>query len=52
MFPEKQRTLGGLNYLIHKIDNTSDIHRKSGSGRPRRACTDGVIDPVEDLVLS
>ena len=52
MFPEKQRTLGGLKALICKIDNTGGIHRKRGSGRQRRARTDGVVDQVEDLVLS
>ena len=52
MFPEKQWTLGGLNHLIRKIDIIGDIHRKPGSGRPRCARTDDVIDQVEDLVLS
>ena len=52
MFPEKQWTLGGLNHLIHKIDIIGDIHRKPGSGRPRCARTDDVIDQVGDLVLS
>ena len=51
MFPEKQWTLGGLNHLIRKID-IGDIHCKPGSGRPRCARTDDVIDQVEDLVLS
>ena len=52
MFPEKQWTLRGLNYLIDKIDIFGDIHRKPGSGRPSCARTDDVIDQVEDLVLS
>jgi len=52
MFPEKRWTLGGLNHLIRKIDNTGDISRKSGSGRPRCVRTDGVVDQVAELVLS
>ena len=49
MFPEKQWTLGGLNHFIRKIDIIGDIHRKPGSGRPRCARTDDVIDQAEDL---
>ena len=52
MFPEKPWTLGGLNHLIHKHDIIGGTHRKPGSGRPRCARTDDVIDQVEDLVLS
>ena len=48
MFPGKQWTLGGLNHLIRKIHIISDIHHKPGSGRPRCARTDDVIDQVED----
>ena len=44
MFPEKQWTLGGLNHLICKIDIIGNIHRKPGSGQPRCARTDDVID--------
>ena len=51
-FPEKQWTLRGLNHLIRKIDIIGDIHRKSGSGRPRCTRTDDVIDQGEDLALS
>ena len=52
VFSEKRWLLGELNHLIRKIDIIGDIHRKSGSGRPRCARTDDVIDQVEDLVLS
>jgi len=54
MFPEKRWTLGRLNHLVRKIDNTGDISvsRKSGSGRPRCVRTHGVVDQVADLVLT
>ena len=42
----------GLNHLIRTIDNTGDVSRKSGSGRPRCVRTDGVVDQVADLVLT
>ena len=38
--------------LIRKIENTGGTHRKPGSGRPRHARPDGVVDQAEYLVLS
>jgi len=48
MFQEKQWTLGRLNHIIHK----TDVRCKFGSGRPRWARTDVVIDQIDNLVLS
>jgi len=54
MFPDKQWSLGGLNKLIRKIDDTGTVDRWSaqGSGRPRTVCVPDKIDNVNDLVLS
>jgi AcrR family transcriptional regulator len=51
-FPNKGWTLGGLKYLIRKIDLTESCKRRKGSGRPRVARTTENIEKVEDLVLS
>ena len=51
-FPEKGWSLGGLNYLIRKIDATGSVERRAGSGRPRTARTAVNIEDVEALILS
>ena len=54
MFPDKQWSLGGLNKLIRKIDDTGTVDRRSapGSGHPCTVCVPDKIDNVNDLVLS
>jgi DNA-binding Lrp family transcriptional regulator len=54
MFPNKQWSLGGLQKLIRKIDDTGKVDRRSapGSGRPRTARLADKVNEVDDLVLS
>ena len=52
MFPNKQRSLGGLKKPIRKIDDTRKVDRRSVTGRPRTARLPDKIDEVNDLVLS
>lgn len=51
-FPNRGWTLGGLRKLIKKIDQTGDIERQKGSGRPRSVRTEENIEKVEALILS
>lgn len=51
-FPMKSWSLGGLNKLLKKIDETGTTKRREGSGRPRTARSVENINGVEDLVLS
>jgi transposase len=51
-FPTKGWTLGGLNKLLKKIDETGSTKRRQGSGRPRTARSVENVQTVEDLVLS
>ena len=51
-FPEKPWTKGGLEYLIRKLDSTSAVTRKEGSGRPKTVRTADNIDDVNYLILS
>jgi hypothetical protein len=51
-FPDKDWSDGGLQALIRKIDNTGDIDRVKGSGRPRTETTEENQAVVEDLVMS
>ena len=50
-FPDKDWTLGGLNTLLKKIDETGSIARRKGSGRPTEF-TDEDIERVEELIQS
>ena len=52
LFPEKNWSRGGLEKLVAKIDETGNFKRRPGSGRPRTARTNDVIEKVEELVLS
>ena len=52
MFPEKHWSHTGVHYVIKKIDNTGDIDRCPGSGRPVSTRTANAIAQVEELVLS
>jgi len=51
-FPSKQWSLGGLNKLIKKIDETGSIERSIGAGRRRSVRHDDNIERVEQLALS
>ena len=41
-----------VNRLVKKIEDTGSISRQSGSGSPRKACTDENKDNVEDTIQS
>ena len=45
-------TLGGIKWLVDKIDETGEIERREGSGRPRTVRVPESIVKVEELVLS
>ena len=51
-FPGKDWSAGGLDKLLHKIDETQSVERKAGSGRPRTARTEEIIEIVEELICS
>ena len=51
-FPNKGWSLGGLSYLLQKIDQTGTVKRRKGSGRKRTVLIDGNINVVNELVLS
>ena len=51
-FPNRGWSLSGLRNLIKKIDQTWSINRKSGSGRPGSARTNGNIEYVVEEILS
>jgi len=51
-FPAKQWSLGGLNKLLKKIDETGSIERSKGAGRPRSVRHNDNIERVEQLALS
>ena len=38
-FPNKGWSLGGLSYLLQKIDQTGTVKRRKGSGRKRTVTT-------------
>src|SRR5215469_1836684 len=51
-FPSRQWSLGGLNKLLKKIDETGSIERSKGAGRPRSVRHNDNIERVEQLALS
>ena len=51
-FPNKGWSLGGLSYLLQKIDQTGTVKRRKGSGRKRTVLIDDNINAVNELVLS
>jgi len=51
-FPAKQWSLGGLNKLLKKIDETGSIERSKGAGRPQSVRHNDNIERVEQLALS
>ena len=50
--PEKEWKVSALSDLIKKIDETGEIKRKEGSGRPRSARTDENINSAEEMICS
>ena len=51
--PEKEEwTISGMDKLLRKIDETGDLQRKEGSGRPKTVRTEENIAEVRTLVLS
>jgi len=49
-FPNSEQK-SSINRL-KKFRDTGTVNRLTGSGRPRRACTEEYVDLVNDLVLS
>ena len=50
--PEFDWNEHGVKTLIKKIDETGEITRKEGSGRPRTARTEENLEMVEEMILS
>ena len=51
-FPGKKWSRQSIKRLLKKIEDTGSTSRESGSGRPRKACTDENKDNVEDMIQS
>ena len=51
-FPSKQWSVGELNKLLKKIDETGSIERSKGAGRPRSVRHNDNTERVEQLALS
>ena len=51
-FPNKGWCVRTINRILSKVDNSGDITRKIGSGRPRSSRTSANVTATEDLVLS
>ena len=50
--PEKNWGLRNMGYLLKKIDKTSDVKRREGSGRPKSSRTENNINAVKELISS
>ena len=50
--PEKIWGLRNVGYLLKKIDETGDVKRREGSGRPKSSRTENNINSVKELVSS
>ena len=52
--PEKNWGLRNVNvgYLLKKIDETGDVKRREGSGRPKGSRTENNINAVKELISS
>ena len=51
-YPEKNSGLRSVDYLLKKIDETGDVKRREGSGRPKRSRTENNINAVKQLKSS
>ena len=50
--PEKNWGLRNVDYLLKKIDETGDVKRPEGSGRPKSSRTENNINAVKELISS
>ena len=50
--PEYDWNVNTVKSLLKKIDESGDISRKEGSGRPRSVRTEENIQEAEELILS
>ena len=50
--PEKNWVLHNVGYLLKKIDETGDVKRREGSGRPKSSRTENNINAVKELISS
>ena len=50
--PEKNWGLRKVGYLLKKIDETGDVKRREGSGRPKSSRTENNINAVKELISS
>ena len=50
--PEKNWVLRNVGYLLTKIDETGDVKRREGSGRPKSSRTENNINAVKELISS
>ena len=50
--PEKNWGLRNVGYLLKKIDETGDVKRREGSGRPKSSRTENNINAVKQLLSS
>ena len=50
--PEKNWGLRNVGYLLKKIDETGDVERREGSGRPKSSRTENNINAVKELISS
>ena len=48
--PEKNWGLRNVGYLLKKIDETDDVKRREGSGRPKCSRTKNNINAVKELI--
>ena len=48
--PEKNWGLRNVGYLLKKIDETDDVKRREGSGRPKSSRTENNINAVKELI--
>ena len=49
---KKNRVLRNVGYLLEKIDETGDVKRREGSGRPKSSRTENNINAVKELISS
>ena len=50
--PKKNWVLRSVRYLLIKIDETGDVKRREGSGRPKSSRTENNINAVKELISS
>ena len=52
-YPEKNWSLSTISFLCKKVDETGTaVGRKAGSGRPKSARTQQIIEQVQELICS